>query len=104
MKPETEKRLAYAVVGGGLIPIACFLLADNLPHSLAKYVGWLISLPAFIYDALFPPPVAVEKALFADLPGQGFWVFLLVGNFILYSLLTYLGLWWKQRQSMPRLR
>jgi hypothetical protein len=70
---------------------------------MARYAGLPLSLPAFIYKYFFPEPAGVEP-MFVNLSGDGFWLFLMVGNFILYFLLVYLGFWWKQRPSMPRLR
>ncbi len=107
MKPDIKKRLIYALAGGALVPISYYFLLMILekvsPSTLSWFGIWIvmpIAWPAYIHEYLFPPPAYSDS--FYDFPGIEFWLYLLAANFILYSLLLYVGLWWKQR--MPRLR
>jgi hypothetical protein len=102
MEPKTKDGLRYALAVGALIPIAYFLLIMVLnqlsPGSLSGPGELLImplAWPVFLYGYLFPTPVD-------DLLGPGLLPFFLGANYILYSLLVYLG--WRWRQRMPRLR
>jgi hypothetical protein len=106
MKPETKKRFIWSPVGGLAIPIAYFLLLillDKFFHSaFSSSLKWFtlpLLWPAYIYDYVIPVPA---EPVVTELPGTGFWVYLMVANFLLYSLLTYLFL--KLRQRQPRLR
>lgn len=107
MKTDAKNRLIYALAGGALVPISYFLflivLKKFYPIALSRFGKWFImpiAWPAYLYDYLFPAPV--DSSLFYDFPVTGFWVYLIVANFILYSLLVYVGLGWKQ--TMPRLK
>jgi hypothetical protein len=102
MKPETNK-WAYGLAGGAIIPILFFMLAMSIPGKLALYAGLPLRLPVVIYEYLFPDPPDLEP-IFTAIPSDGFFPFVLIGNFILYFLLIYLGLSWKQMQSMPHLK
>jgi hypothetical protein len=106
MKPETKKRLIWSPIGGLAIPTAYFfllILLDRFFHSAltssSKWLALPLVWPAYIYDYLIPKPA--EPVTFG-MPGPGFWIYLVVANFLFYSLLTYLFIRWKQR--MPRLR
>jgi hypothetical protein len=103
MKPEAEKRLAYALAGGAIIPITCLLITLYLPGMLGWYARLPISLPSLVYDYFYPDPPGLDP-MFVGLSHlePGYWVFLIIGNITLYSLLIYSGLCWKQR--MPRLK
>jgi hypothetical protein len=106
MNPSAKKRLIWPPVGGLAIPTAYFLLLnllDSAFHSIINRAFQWFALPliwpAFIYKFLVPRPT--EPVSF-EMPGPGFWLFLVVGNFLLYSSLTYLLI--RRRQRMPRLR
>ena len=98
--------MIWSSVGGLAIPIAYFfslILLDKFFHSaLTSSVKWFslpLLWPAYIYDYVMPKPA--EPVTF-EMPGPGFWIYLVVANFLLYSLLTYLLI--RRRQRMPRLR
>jgi len=106
MKPETKKRLIWSPVGGLAIPIAYFLLLillDKFFHpvisSSLKWFALPLIWPAHIYDFLVPK---LAEPVTSEMPGTGFWIYLVVANVLLYSLLTYLFL--RLRQRLPRLR
>jgi hypothetical protein len=108
MSQSIKKRVVFALLGGAFIPVSYLLLIQILEDISPGILRWLgdwftipVIWPAYLYEYLVPPPKDLDL-MFGGLPDSGVWFFLLAGNFILYSLLVYLGLWWKQR--MPRLR
>lgn len=102
MSPNTKERLILSVAGGAAIPASYFIGVVALAYVGADVGSGLLLLlplvwPAYLYSFLLPA--------FAD----DFWLFnreavLLVAaaNFVLYFLLTYAVIRWRQR--MPRLR
>ena len=106
MTSNTKKRLIWSPVGGLAIPTAYFLLLNLLNHifhsTVTPAMRWFampLIWPAYVYD--FVVPRLIEPVTF-EMPGTGFWLFLYIGNFVFYSLLTYLLI--RHSQRMPRLR
>jgi hypothetical protein len=110
MTPNAKTRLIWSPVGGVAIPTAYFfllLLFDRFFHIFVSPAGpWLampLGWPAFFYDLLVPPSVVHSDLEMPDMSGLGISLLLVVvGNFVLYSLLTYLMI--RRKQMLPRLR
>lgn len=99
MKPETKDRLAYALAGGAVIPASFFLLLMWLPGELGGFAVWPLTLQMLVHHYFVPAPAPVEP-MFDGLPAQGFWPFVMAGNFILYFLMLSPAIWWKQRNML----
>ncbi len=110
MQKETIKRLILSVTGGMVLPLLYILLLF-LVMTVFRFFNsfiygdsiwaWLLLLPlnwsGQIYNYLFPYQSGMP---------YGQWrreVFLtnIVTTFLFYSILTYVGLWWRAR---PRWR
>ena len=81
-------RLALSAIGGMAIPliygyvsmaIVAYLRNEFLSRVLRVPIVW----PVWIYNYFYPEPVD------AGYPSNGWFVALYLGNFLLYSLLTY---------------
>jgi hypothetical protein len=101
------KRLLLSLAGGIIIPIL-YIFVIGMVIGVVKNISgsvsgdslwlWFLSLPlqwsGHIYNYLFPPKF--EK-VFGELRGEVIWTNIIT-SFIVYSLLTYLVLWWRARQ------
>jgi hypothetical protein len=110
MKPDTKKRLVYSCAGGLVIPTGYGFLLYSLDRFFHTFISpaleWLtmpLGWPAFLHDLLAPQPDVYSDLEMPDMSRVGIDLFLVVvGNFFLYSLLTYLAM--RRKQRMPRLR
>lgn len=94
------KTLALSVIGGVLIPFCCAVAAGliinytgdtNIASALFVPVTW----PRILYTDLFL--LRGGSSIFGD-EEIDLWAFLVVGNLLLYGLLTYLALWARSRK------
>ena len=101
------KRILLSLAGGVFIPIFYFIvigLIVSIPNRGFSNVSgdsrwlWFLFLPlqwsGHIYNRLFPPET--EK-VFGELRGAVIWTNIIT-NFIVYSLLTYIVLWWRDKR------
>jgi hypothetical protein len=98
------KRLLLALTGGIIIPIILFGVTFFLTHILEldqlEWLAYLLLLavvwPLKIFDPLFPTGgmkfVPSNEALSATV----------ICDVLVYSLLTYLVLWWRARKKSAR--
>ena len=110
MRKETIKRLILCVTGGMLFPLLYILLLF-LVMTVFRFFNsviygdsiwaWLLLLPldwsGQIYNYLFPPRFAKLYGLLR----REVILMNIIASFLLYSILTYAGLWWRAR---PRWR
>jgi hypothetical protein len=105
------KRILQSLAGGLLIPIGYLFLIGIIVGIVRNITGsvrgdalwfWLLCLPlewsGHIYNYLFPPKF--EK-VFGELRGEVIWTSIIT-NFIVYSLLTYIFVWWRAKRGHLR--
>ena len=90
-------RVTLSGIGGVFIPLSycliIFPLLDRIHNeTILQIVRAPLELPTRIYDYFYPEPNAWY-------PSQGWFIALYLGNFILYALLTYAFLIWR---NIPR--
>lgn len=93
------KRLTLSAAGGiALMLIIVALLTAANHHSWPQAVFfWMLAFPGFIFYPLFPPHPKPND-LFPGFPTGEAMTATLIFDFVFYSLLVYLILWWRGRK------
>ncbi|HYG81851.1 MAG TPA: hypothetical protein VD861_15745 [Pyrinomonadaceae bacterium] len=110
MNPNSKDRLINSLAGGFLIPAAYFValvilarLSPSLGYRTAVWLAAPVAWPSYLCEYLFAAPdYDSEPDTFIILPVAEILLLVLAANFVLYSLLTYAVIRWRQR--IPRLR
>src|SRR3954464_1609337 len=104
MRPVTKQRLNCSCAGGLAIPSGygfLLFLLERVFHIFAypgsEWFAMPLAWPAGLYYFLAPRPVTHSDLEMPDMSGLGTELLLvLVGNLVLYSLLTSLLILWRQ--------
>jgi hypothetical protein len=103
MASETSGRIIFAAFGGIIIPAAYFGLLTFFAIVHKVYASFAFKLPILwagsLYNYFFPD--TDDFIMFSEFRYE---VILsnFVGNFLLYSFLTYVVLWWRDKNLMTK--
>lgn len=97
------KKLYIAIIGGVLIPASYLLIVALVSNVFNIFLPFLLRLPILwagtLYNHFFPD--TDDFQMFAEFRYE---VILsnLVGNFLLYTVITYVILWWRDIRSTTK--
>jgi hypothetical protein len=96
---DTMNRWPLSILGGFLIPVCYTLAASRVTvvvnnETCAELFWWPVSWPSYIYYSFFPPHLSNEEVVMLRGLETGNFLSLIIGNAVVYMLLTYAFLYW----------
>ena len=98
MGSQSGKRLIWAICGGIALPLGYFFIAAFLAVVFKLYLPYILKLPiiwpGILYNYFFPD--TDDFKVFSEFRSAVLLAYL-YGNFLVYTILTYIFLWWKEK-------